>query len=214
MNLVAEKIKEVDISLKYLCEETGLSSSTIYRVIKGDKVPASTRIDTLEKIANTLNCSIIDFFQPAPLIKSIIIDSRTEKVKNDDNFSGKISLELENNCSTVSLKVCFKKNYILGHRVKPEKDFFNTQTISNVIVLIDNKNEDPLINGFFKNNTDEKIINTAIEIIKKCQYKFGSIHFSNIPCQIILTNNYRKITCVNFQIVVELGKDKIKRWYL
>lgn len=78
LSIIRELCKSNNISLKDLAEKISMSENGLQRILKTN----STKIETIEKIADVLGVDVMDFFQPAYINDDIVLTDFVNNIHN------------------------------------------------------------------------------------------------------------------------------------
>lgn len=168
MNPIKSKMDQLDVSFTELQQESGLSKSTVARVLKGDKLPDNTRVSTLFVIAKTLECEVSDFF-PRPL----------PKFESAQGFGLKITdVTGANNLEKVKYNCLVKyENGNYWGQVYFVCSFFRDKQRKKFKDVFINVKDDlgGVISKFIKDNLYDDLLNLITEVLKACEYPFLAV---------------------------------------
>lgn len=186
MNPIKFRMQSERISFTELQEMTSLSKSTIARVLKGEEIPSSTRLSTLEIIADYLGCPVADFFvKDLPKYKNTVIKSKNisdykpQPIQLDNGREEYISAP---HYERIAYK-CISTFSVKGKNTTVEFEcaFARDKRNSNVdrIHISDNGIFNETIDLLIQYNSVDLLEQIVFDVLKACKYPFTKFDKGN-----------------------------------
>ena len=161
MNKIRSLMSEKSIRFTDIQEKTGLSQSTLTRVLSKNGIPNSTKLETLKKIASVLKCPINEVLTPNIAISKINID----KPKKANKYTGRITFLVDSVKVDQPFITAFTYEKMLNSLTQSEGNYLSR---INIQLLPNAKGE--TLGRYFSYISNEHLGNIAEKIINACNY--------------------------------------------
>lgn len=114
LEIIRDLAKAKNIPLKELAEKSGITPQGLHKIIKG----GSTKVDTLEKIADALGVKWIEFYTPS--CNTVYVDEKNNARPNEIMVSAVISTETGEIIETDSPNFFLRHGIAVPGKTQPE----------------------------------------------------------------------------------------------